>query len=195
MTHNIKLATAVAASVLGVAVTGAVAFAAFDPGGLAPAAAVVDTSASPVQAERQDPRDRIKDVLDGLVQKGTITAAQEDAIVAALKAAAPDKDKHPAAEVAMDLLKVSSGYLGLSKDQLRDQLKAGKSLGQIADATGGKSRSGLIAFDVQQLSAQIDKMLADGKITKDQADKLKAHLTERVTKFVDHTFTGPKPKK
>lgn len=43
------------------------------------------------------------------------------------------------------LLTASSAYLGLSATQLRDELEAGKTLGQIAQATPGKSEAGLVA--------------------------------------------------
>lgn len=196
MASKTRLVTAALAGVLGVAVTGAVAFAAFEPGAATTTTATgVPPSAASAQAERERPRQRIKEVLDQLVQKGTITQAQEDAILQALKAAAPKARDGEPRRVVMDILKVSADYIGLPKDQLRDQLKAGKSLGQIADSVGGgKSRAGLIQNDVTVLGAQIDRAVADGKITKEQADKLRAHLTERVTKFVDHVAGPKKPK-
>lgn len=190
-----KLAAAALAGTLGVAITGTAAFAAFDPAAAAPGpAGVTDPGAGSLQAEKGKPADKIKKVLDSLVAKGTITQAQEDAILQAFKDAAEDRrEKAKAHRVEMDLLKVSADFIGLPKDQLRAQLKAGMSLAQIATGAG-KTRDALIANDVSVLGAQIDKALADGKIAKDQADKLKAHLTERVTKFVDHTFAGPKPR-
>lgn len=190
-----KLAAAALAGTLGVAITGAAALAAVEPSATtATSAAVTGPEAGSLQAEKGKPADKIKKVLDGLVAKGTITQAQEDAILSAFKDAAEDhREKAKAHRVEMDLLKVSADFIGLPKDQLRAQLKAGKSLAQIA-TDAGKTRDALIANDVGVLSAQIDKRLADGKITRDEADKLKAHLTERVTKFVDHTFTGPKPR-
>jgi hypothetical protein len=42
-------------------------------------------------------------------------------------------------------LATAASYLGLSTPQLRDELRAGKSLAQIADATSGRSEAGLIA--------------------------------------------------
>jgi hypothetical protein len=54
---------------------------------------------------------------------------------------------------------VAAGYLGLSTAQLQSELHSGRSLAQIANATGGKSASGLanalIAADRARLSTAI----------------------------------------
>jgi hypothetical protein len=51
----------------------------------------------------------------------------------------------------------AAGYLGLTTAQLRSDLQSGKSLGEIANATAGKSEAGLIqaleAADRQKLAA------------------------------------------
>ena len=41
-------------------------------------------------------------------------------------------------------LATAAGYLGLSPAQLRSELRSGKSLAEIANATRGKSKAGLI---------------------------------------------------
>jgi hypothetical protein len=91
--------------------------------------------------------------------------------------------------IKVDLLQTASTYLGISTTDLQTQLRAGKTLGEIAAATPGKTKDGLIAAIVASETAQIDKAVTDGKLTADQATKLKTGLTERVTQMVDHT--GP----
>ena len=182
-----KIAGSVIAGVLGLAVTGAAALAAFQAPDLTSAASVVAGTTGATATDKEGTKDRVKDVLDKLVANGTITQAQEEAILKAFRAAAGDKGadlKH----VVGDLGKLASDYLGLPPGQIKQQLKDGKSLGEIANATPGKSRDGLMRFLVEQVTAQVDKALADGKITKEQADRMKSHLTEHVTKFVDHKF-------
>jgi hypothetical protein len=64
-------------------------------------------------------------------------------------------------------LVTAAGYLGLTAAQLRGDLQSGKSLGEIANATAGKSEAGLIealeAADRQKLasaSAQLPRRIA-----------------------------------
>ena len=188
-----KIAASVIAGTLGLAVTGAAALAAFQAPAQTSAVSAVAPVVGVTQTDKDGPHDKVKDILDKLVASGTITQAQEDAILKAFKDAAGEHKKGEAKHALTDLMKTSSDYLGIPLGQLKQQLAAGKSLGEIANATPGKSRDGLIRFDVEQVTAQIDKALADGKITKDQADRLKAHLLEHVTKFVDHKFERKAP--
>jgi hypothetical protein len=97
----------------------------------------------------------------------------------------------PRAEVMIkvDLLQTASTYLGISTADLQTQLRSGKTLAEIAAATAGKTKDGLIAAIVATETAQIDQAVTDGKLTADQATKLKTGLTERVTQMVERT--GP----
>ena len=197
-----KLATAAITGVLSLAVTGAAAFAAFEPAETATFAPAIDTgSQASAQADRESrgkdkdrdkDRDRgeaIKAVLDRLVANGTITQAQEDAILKAFKEAAGHReDAGIVKRILADLMKLSVDYLGIDREELARQLKAGKSLGEIANATAGKSKEGLITFLVAKVSAQLDQAVAEGKITKERADEAKKGLVEHVTRFVDHKF-------
>lgn len=191
MTSTTKVTAAVVAGVLSLAVTGAAAFAAFQPSDATPAAPAVDTGAATAQTHPAAPRDRIKDVLDKLVQNGTITRAQEDAIVQAFKDAGGKDGRKILASVVKGLMKASADYLGLPPGQLRQQLAAGKTLGQIADATPGKSRDGLIAALTTDVNAKIDQLVANGTITADRATAIKAKVPDRLAKLVDHVFKLP----
>ena len=91
------------------------------------------------------------------------------------------------AEVFMkvDLLETAATYLGIRTADLRTQLQSGKTLADVAAATSGKTKDGLVAAIVASETAQIDKAVADGKLTADQAAKIKTGLTERVTQMVE----------
>ncbi len=187
-----KILRGVVAGVLGLSVTGTAALANFQAPNTASVASVIAGTPAATQSDedKRGPGDKIKDVLDKLVANGTITQAQEDAIVKAFReAAGRDRDDHKVAKMVFgDLMKLSAEYLGLPKGQLEKQLKDGMSLGQIANATSGKSRQGLIDWLKAQVTTQIDQALANGKITQAQADKLKKDLGDRLAKFVDHKF-------
>lgn len=94
--------------------------------------------------------------------------------------------------IRTDALSVGSTYLGISRTDLRTKLQSGQSLAQVAAATAGKSRDGLIQAIVADETTTIDKAVTDGKLTADQATKLKAGLTQRVTQVIDSTHPmGP----
>ena len=119
-----------------------------------------------------------------LVKKGTITQAQADAILAAAKAAKtaaeamrPTKPDH-AAQLAL-----IASTIGIDSATIQSRLKAGESLATIA----GAKKDALIAALVADHTKRIDADVAAGKLTADQATKMKAKLTEHVTAHVNST--------
>ncbi|HEV2250590.1 MAG TPA: hypothetical protein VGT60_08790, partial [Candidatus Limnocylindria bacterium] len=75
---------------------------------------------------------------------------------------------------------------------VKQQLRAGKSLGQIADGTPGKSRDGLIADLDAKAKDRVDAAVAAGTITQAQADQLLPKVDGGIVKIVDRT-RSPKP--
>ena len=92
------------------------------------------------------------------------------------------------AGIRFDAFQTASTYLGISVQDLMTKLRGGQNLGQIAAATAGKSRDGLIAALVTAEKAQIDQAVKDGKLTADQATKITNDLQTRVTNLVDGKF-------
>ena len=88
-------------------------------------------------------------------------------------------------EFVGDVFAVARDYLGVSQIDLTKALREGKSLGEIANATPGKSRDGLVAQITTAANAKIDKAKADGKITAEAATALKAQVGTAVTALVD----------
>ena len=82
-------------------------------------------------------------------------------------------------------------YLGITEADLRTKLQSGQTLAQIAAATAGKSRDGLIQALVADATKYIDAAQTAGKITADQATGLKTNLTQHITTEVDSTRPGP----
>lgn len=74
--------------------------------------------------------------------------------------------------------------LTMTREELRAELKAGKSLAEIA-AAKGVSRTDLIAAMTKPAKDRLAKAVAAGKLTQARADELTKRLTERVTKLVD----------
>jgi hypothetical protein len=84
-------------------------------------------------------------------------------------------------------LTTAAMYLGTTDADLRTKLAAGETLGQIADATAGKSRDGLITAIADAMKAEITAAQQAGRITADQATQLTADVTAKATAVVDGT--------
>jgi hypothetical protein len=86
-----------------------------------------------------------------------------------------------------DQFSVAATYLGTTTDDLRTKMQAGQTLAQIAAATSGKSRDGLIAALTTDAKAKIAAAQIAGTITADQATELTNDLADKITGFVDST--------
>ena len=138
----------------------------------------------------------LKSVLDALVTKGTITAAQESAIIAAFDAAKPalpnggpaggmGRGGHgpegAANNAAEDAAILST--LGIDAATLKADRVAGKSLATIA----GSKTQALIDALVALENKEIDAAVAAGQLTAAQATTQKANTVARVTAHVNAT--------
>lgn len=88
-----------------------------------------------------------------------------------------------------DGLAAAATYLGISQTDLLVQLRSGKTLAQVANATSGKSVAGLVAALVAEAKARLAQAVTDGRLTQAQADEMQQDLTRRITDRVEHT--GP----
>ena len=140
------------------------------------------------------PGDKFKGVLDKLVTDGTITQAQEDAIIQAMKdAAVGDKPGRGGPrggglrlKVLDGMLQVSADTIGVSVDELKTALQSGQSVADVANAHS-VNPSDVVTAIVNAGTAKLDQAVTDGKLTQAQADKLKSHLPDLADKFVNHT--------
>jgi hypothetical protein len=84
-----------------------------------------------------------------------------------------------------DVFAVARDYLGVSQPDLMKALREGKSLGEIANGTPGKSRDGLIAQMTTAANAKIDRAKTEGKLTAEAATALKAQVGAAMATLVD----------
>ena len=186
-----KLLVAAGAGALTAALLGGAALAAFAPVTYDPVSEVEAQLGSAAPANSGT--DRLKAILDALAAKGVITAAQVNAIVAAVRDSETKGNGGEVRRILAGLFEGSAKYLGLTMADLKSKLP-GTSLGAIADKTAGKSRAGLVADLQNSVNAAIDSALAANKITKDQSDKAKADAPGQIAKFVDHVYEQRTPK-
>jgi hypothetical protein len=196
-----KLVLAAGAAALTAALLGGAAFAAFAPVTYDPVSAV-ETELG-IATPANSGTDKLKAILDALAAKGVITAAQVDAILAAIRDAEPKRDATKDAakrdagvkRIFANLLGASAKYLSLTVGDLKTKLQ-GTSLAAIAASTPGKSRAGLVTELQTAVNAAIDSALAANKLTKEQSDKARADAPAQIARFVDHVYDqrAPKPK-
>jgi hypothetical protein len=118
------------------------------------------------------------------------SAVTTPAVTSDTPAASPEPTSAPVAAKGMhDLVKgltdTAATYLGMKPVDLMTQLKAGKSLADVANATPDKSRDGLVAALSTAASAKIDGAVTDGTLTADQATTAKQKLSAEIAKLVD----------
>jgi hypothetical protein len=82
---------------------------------------------------------------------------------------------------------VEAGYLGLTKAQLRSKLRSGRSLAQIADATGGRSTTGLVAALVSARAAQLSAEVKAKRLSPTAERTRLARLRRRLTAELERT--------
>lgn len=140
--------------------------------------------------------DRLHDVLAALVAKGTITQAQADAIT---KAMADARGAHDPAEghggmgrmfgYLRDTEKAVADAIGVTPEQLRDELRKGSTIAGVAKAHG-VAESTVIDAIVSQATEKIDQAVSDGHLTAAQAAKLKDGMRDLATKVVEGRGLG-----
>lgn len=129
---------------------------------------------------------RLRETLQALVDDGTVTAEQADAVTSHLIENRPDRgerregrqERRQAPEAVQELL-------GLSADELREQLRAGSTLGDIATAQGIDPQDVVDAI-VAEMTERVDAAVAEGRLDADAAAEKLADAQERIADRVNN---------
>lgn len=150
--------------------------------------------------ERPEPGERLAEVLAPLVEDGTIDQAQADAVIAALQEAAPrggdgfggrGPGGHERRGTGLGSGVVADA-LGMEEDALREALRDGQTLAEVAEAQGVDVQV-VIDAAVAELSTRLDEKVAEGDLTQEEADERLAEATERITERIDDPMPrGPR---
>ena len=81
-------------------------------------------------------------------------------------------------------LEVAAQAIGIEVDALREALRSGQTMAEVAQANGVEVQVVVDAI-VADISARIDEGVANGRLTQEEADEKKAELPERVTARVN----------
>jgi hypothetical protein len=80
----------------------------------------------------------------------------------------------------------AADYLGLTEEQLREQLHSGKSLADVAKARN-KSVDGLKAALKSELAKRLDEAVKDGRLTEAQKNRMLDRIDQRLDALVNRT--------
>jgi polyhydroxyalkanoate synthesis regulator phasin len=159
------------------------------------AAFAADSSTSTTaEATARTPGQWITDSLKGLVDKGTITQEQSDAVASTLKDAQPKGGfghGGPGGRGGFggfDTAKVAE-VLGLSQVDLRTEMQS-KSLADIAKEKNVDVQK-VIDTLVAAANDRLQESVSSGKLTQEEADEKKADITQRITDSVNTVRAKP----
>ena len=145
---------------------------------------------------RPDPSTRIAEVLQPLVDNGTLTQAQLDTVVQTLVDNMPQggrggrgdhggRGEHGGRGQRGEHLEAAATALGMTADELRTELKAGKTIAQVA-ADQGVDVQDVIDALVAEVKEHLDEEVASGEHTQEEADAKLAEATARITDRVNN---------
>lgn len=166
------------------------------------------TTAAGAAAQAKQVPQFVIDALQKLVDAGTITQAQSDAVAKALADAQPAggpggpgerRGEHRGPDLA-----VAAKTIGISESDLHTALENGQSVADVAKAHNVDPQKVIDALVADAKTHLADQVTA-GRLTQAQADQISSTLTQRITDFVnnvrpagdgDHRgrgFGGPPP--
>ena len=139
---------------------------------------------APADQNRPDPSARFTETLKPLVDAGTITQSQSDAVVAALIANGPKDGGMHGRGPGGPGMDVAAQALGMTADELHTALDGGQTLAQVA-ASKGVSVQVLTDALVAAEKTHIAQDVTDGKLTQDKADQMLANVDQHVTDMIN----------
>jgi hypothetical protein len=141
------------------------------------------TTPSTTTDTKPDREERLRESLQPLLDNGTLNQAQVDAVVAALKDAAPIGGHRGGRGVGADL-SVAANTIGMTVDELRTALQSGQSIADVATSKNVDPQAVIDAM-VAAMNERLAESVASGKLTQEKADELAATATTRITDVVN----------
>ena len=155
---------------------------------------VLGLGAAAIAGAQDDPSDDerggwVQDALGGLVENGTITEEQADAVEEALEDARPDRGfeggiGHRGFAFGFGGISTVAESLGIGEDELRAALADGQTIADVAEEQGVDVQD-VVDDIVAAQRERLDEAVAEGDLTQEEADEFLAGAEERVTAFVN----------
>lgn len=126
--------------------------------------------------------ERIRTALADLVENGTITAEQADAVAAHLAASwdFPGRRFHRI-HAGLDVV---AATIGITEADLVEALRNGDTASEVAEANGVDTQTVIDAI-VAEVNARVDEAVAAGNLDQERATEIKANAEEKATAFVN----------
>jgi transposase-like protein len=168
--------------------------------------AVIEDAAKQLGVEPEELSDALQQALenrlDEAVEDGRLTEEQAERLKDRLEAGVVPLFRGPRAFVPPRLhrhgprlfavLDTAATYLGLTEEALRERLRNGKTLAEIAKEKG-KSVEGLVDALVAEKTRRLDAAVEDGRLTEAERDNLVKGVQERVTALVNGRLPSARP--
>jgi hypothetical protein len=90
-------------------------------------------------------------------------------------------------EVRKHTVQLTADTIGISTDDLKSELKGGKSIAQVATDNGVDPQTVITAIN-DDVNGRVDQAVADGKLTQQRADTIKEKAPQVIDRVVNHVF-------
>jgi polyhydroxyalkanoate synthesis regulator phasin len=150
-----------------------------------PGSATAQESTTETVADSDDRSQRWREVLDPLVEDGTLTEAQADTVADHLATTLPGHRGHFLGRgPGLASFEAAADIIGIDTAELREALADGATLAEVAEDNGVDVET-LVDGLVAALNEKVDELMADGRITEDRAAEIKESAPERIENFVN----------
>ncbi|MFQ5948805.1 MAG: hypothetical protein ACE5KX_08095 [Acidimicrobiia bacterium] len=140
-------------------------------------------ASEPIPVEETRIYQHLLERLAPLVEDGTITQGQAEAVAAQL---APEgRRPRPRVRRGRAILGKAAEFLGLSREELVARLAEGATLAEIAEENG-LSAAELVDGLVTAVGEKVKAAVEEGRITQEQVDEILARAEERLAQLVEH---------
>ena len=133
---------------------------------------------------RPDREAKLRESLQPLLDNGTLTQAQVDAVVTALKDAGPVGGHRGGGLRGGADLSTAANAIGVTAEELRSALQSGQSIADVAKSKNVDPQAVIDAM-VAAMNQRLAESVSSGKITQEKADELAASATTRITDQVN----------
>lgn len=170
----------------------ATAIAASTLGGVAAGAAFFTPTVAGAQDEVEETTEstsRLSDALQGLVDDGTITDSQRDAVVDTLETAREEfrGERGPRGQRGFGGGGVVAEILGLDGAEIREALQGGATIADLAEQQG-VSTDDIVDAMVAQAEERVNGAIENGRIDDAQAAEILAQAEEKAEDIVNGEF-------